>query len=78
MGSCVSHMRALESAAQESQRTLESHIGASDAQWTDEARRHFEAEHLAAIRSDARRLCVDLRAISTLVEDSTKQLANCC
>ncbi len=68
------HLRGIERAAAEAQRALESGIVAADQKWSDEARRRFEAEHLAAIRADARHLRVDLAAIAQTAEQALQQL----
>lgn len=62
------HLRALERAAADAQRALEAAIIAADQKWNDDARRGFEAEHLAAIRSDARHLRIDLAEIAQVAQ----------
>jgi hypothetical protein len=68
------HLRALEAAAIDAHRVLESAIGSVDANWNDDARRGFGADHLAAIRSDARLLSVDLGAITRAAEQAVREL----
>jgi hypothetical protein len=67
------HLRALENAATEAQRVLEGSIASVDQKWNDAARRGFEAEHLAAIRSDARLLRVELGAIAQAAQEAVGQ-----
>ena len=67
-------MRTLSRGAGEAQRTLESAIASADERWPDSARRTFEADHLAAIRSEARLLRVELDAIATLAEQAMREL----
>jgi hypothetical protein len=75
MGDPSRHLRALEAAATEARRVLESATGSVDASWADDARRGFEADHLAAIRSDARLLSVDLDAITRAAEQVVRELS---
>ena len=68
------HLRALECAAADVQRVLEAAIITVDQKWKDDARRGFEAEHLAAIRSDARHLRIDLAEIAQAAERAFRAL----
>lgn len=68
------HLRALENVAAEAQRVFEAGIASVDQKWSDDARRRFEAEHLAAIRSDARLLRMELGAIARTAEQAVRQL----
>jgi hypothetical protein len=74
VGDAVRQLRALERAAAEAQRTLEAAIARADDNWHDHARRAFEADHLAAIRSDARLLCVELGAVTDAAEQAARAL----
>jgi hypothetical protein len=62
----------LENVAAEARHILESHIASVDSRWSDDARRGFETDHLAAIRSDARRLKVDLAVIAEKADQSAR------
>jgi len=64
----------LECAAADVQRVLEAAIITVDQKWKDDARRGFEAEHLAAIRSDARHLRIDLAEIAQAAERAFRAL----
>jgi hypothetical protein len=75
MGDATRHLRALEHAAKEAQRVLEQSVAASDHEWNDDARRRFEADHLAEIRSDARLLGVELAEIAHTAERAIRELA---
>lgn len=68
------HLRVLERAANEAQRILENRVAAVDAGWNDHVRRGFEADHLAAIRSDARLLRVEMGAVAQLAERALREL----
>ena len=68
------HLRGLENAAGQAQRTLEAGIARVDQKWRDDARRGFEADHLAAIRSDARLLRVELGTIAQAAQQAVRQL----
>ncbi len=70
------HLRALERAAAAAHRTLENRIVRVDEAWDDQVRRAFEAEHLAAIRSEARLLRVGLGTIAETAEHATRELAS--
>ena len=70
------HFRALENATTEAQRVLEGRIASVDQKWNDAARRGFEAEHLAAIRSDARLLRVELGEIVRTAEQVVRRLSH--
>lgn len=70
MADSLRHLRALERAAKEAQRALEAGVSGVDESWNDDARRSFEAEHLAGIRSDARRLGVELGEIVGSAEEA--------
>lgn len=74
MADSCRHIRALENAAKDAQRALETSVGRADQAWNDDARRSFEAEHLAAIRTDARRLGVELGEIVAAAEDALRAL----
>ena len=74
MADGIAHLRALENAAGEARRLLEAGIAGVDQQWNDEARRGFEAEHLAMIRSDARLLRVELGAIVRAAEQAVRDI----
>jgi hypothetical protein len=67
-------LRALEQAANDAQRALETGISRADGLWSDDARRSFEAEHLAAIRLDARRLGVESGEIAAAAEEALRAL----
>lgn len=64
------HLRALEHAAKDAQRALETSVSRADETWSDDARRTFDAEHLAAICSDARLLGVELGEIVAAAESA--------
>ncbi len=74
MAEARARIRALENAAKDAQRALEADIVRIDQEWNDDARRTFEAEHLAAIRSDARLLGVQLGEISVATEETIRAL----
>ena len=67
-------LRATERAAADARRALEAGIVNADEGWNDSARRGFEADHLAAIRADARHLHVELGAIAALAEAALRNL----
>lgn len=69
------HLASLRDSATDARHTLEANISRVDREWNDSARRSFEADHLAAIRSDARRLVVEVDRIAHLVEEVIGQLA---
>jgi len=71
----VQHLGSLRDSAADARRTLETSISRVDGEWNDGARRRFEADHLAAIRSDARHLAVDVGEIAHLVEEVIDQLS---
>jgi hypothetical protein len=68
------HLQALAAAATEAHRALEAAITTVDSSWDDDARRGFEADHLAAIRSDARLLSVNLSAITHAAAEAAREL----
>jgi hypothetical protein len=76
MSDPAKHLRALERAASEAQRVLEIRIAEVDSGWSDSARRSYEADHLAAIRGDARRLRVDLDLIAEAAEQARRDLSD--
>jgi hypothetical protein len=67
-------LHAAGSAASEAQRSLESRIAQVDGMWSDSARREFEADHLAAIRADARHLRTELDELACLADSAVRQL----
>lgn len=69
------YLGSLRDSATDARRTLEANVSHVDREWNDGARRRFEADHLAAIRSDARRLVVEVDGIAHLVEEVIGQLA---
>jgi hypothetical protein len=69
------HLGSLRDSAADARRTLDASISRVDGEWNDDARRRFEADHLAAIRSDARHLAVEVDEIAHLVEEVIGQLA---
>lgn len=70
----VAELRSVESATAGAQRSLEAAISHADASWSDEARRQFEAEHLAALRNDARHVRDELAAITSAVARANRLL----
>jgi len=74
MAKPAQRLRALGSAAADAHRSLESRIAHVDDMWSDDARRAFEADHLAAIRSDARHLRTELDELARLADAAVKQL----
>jgi hypothetical protein len=68
------HLRALEHAARDAQRVLETSVSRADETWSDDARGSFDAEYLAAIRADARRLGVELGEIVAAAENALNAL----
>ena len=74
MADGVRHLKALSDQADAAQRALESGIASADQKWNDEARRKFEAEHLASIRADARRLRVEIAEIGENTERAIRQI----
>lgn len=68
------HLQALETAAGETQRALEAGISAADARWNDEVRRRFEADHLAAIRADARHLRIETTQVVQMAQQAIREL----
>ena len=69
------YLGSLRDSAADARRTLEASISRVDGEWSDGARRRFETDHLAAIRSDARHLTVEMDAIAHMVEEVIGQLA---
>jgi hypothetical protein len=69
------HLRSLERAAGEAQRTLEHAIAISGERWNDAAARGFEASHLNALREDARALHTALNAIAATAASAAGELA---
>lgn len=67
-------LRALEQSAKDAQRALETSVSRADGAWSDDARHGFDAEHLAAIRSDARQLGVELSEIVATAEAALRAL----
>lgn len=61
-------LHAAAGAAAEAQRSLENGVARADGTWSDSVRRRFEADHLAAIRADARHLRLELEAIAADAE----------
>ena len=55
MDAYVRRLQAVGSQAEAAQRALERAIVRLDDGWSDDARQSFDADHLAAIRLDARR-----------------------
>jgi len=68
------HLRALEHAAKDAKRALETSISRVDETWSDDTRRSFEAAHVAAIRADARHLAVELGEIAAAAENALNAL----
>jgi hypothetical protein len=75
VGDPARHLHALERAAGEAQRALEAAIAQADASWSDQARRVFESEHLAGIRSAARLLRTDLSAVASLADTAAREIS---
>jgi len=76
MADKIHELRALAAAAALAHRSLETGIARVDGAWNDSARRTFEANHLAAIRGDARHLRDELDEIAQLADQAARQLAD--
>jgi len=65
-------LQTLASGAEMAQRSLERAIADVDSRWRDGARRSFDADHLEAIRSDARYLRSELEEIARLAASTLR------
>jgi hypothetical protein len=74
MAKPAQQLHALGSAAADAQRSFESQIADVDGTWSDDVRRAFEGDHLAAIRADARHLRTELDELARLADAAVRQL----
>lgn len=74
MAKAAQQLHALASGAGDAHRSLQSRIARVDSAWSDSARRSFEADHLAAIRGDARHLRDALTAIAADLDRAIRTL----
>jgi uncharacterized protein YukE len=72
MAKAAQPVHALASGAGDAHRSLERRIAQVDSAWSDSARRKFEADHLASIRSDARHLSDALAEIAADLDRATR------
>jgi heme oxygenase len=70
----AAQLHALASAANDAHRSLEQCIMHVDTAWSDSTRRAFEADHLAAIRADARHLRTELADIAAGVDKAIRAI----
>jgi hypothetical protein len=67
-------LAALETAAADAQRGLESRISSLADRWRGEARHQFEAEHLAPVLDGGRNMRVELASIAQLAARADAEL----
>jgi hypothetical protein len=74
MAKAAQQLHLLAEAAGDAHRSLEARIAHVDGAWSDSARRAFEADHLAAIRADARHLRDTLAEVAVEFERAVRSV----
>ena len=74
MAKPAQQLHALASQAAAAHQSLEARIAHVDSAWSDSARRSFEADHLAAIRADARHLRDGLSEIAAELDRAVRSI----